>query len=179
MRHLPLALALSLVAALSHAGKQHDHHHHDSLPSHQHGSAELDAALDGRSLELELRSPAINLLGFEHSPRSQAEQQAIAATRQRLEQPAVLFGLPAEAACRLQRQALESPLFQQATGEQQHSDIHAHYRFECDSPAALRGLALKELFAAFPGIDKLRVQLAGPQGQKGIDADAARARVDF
>ena len=34
--------------------------------AHVHGTAELFVVLDGNQLDIELRSPAMNLLGFEH-----------------------------------------------------------------------------------------------------------------
>lgn len=178
MRHLSLALALCLPAALSHAAESHDHRH-ASLPAHQHGSAELDAALEDGLLELELRSPAVNLLGFEHRARSPADQRTLAAARTRLEQPDALFGLPAEAACRLEKVDMQSALFDDTQTDLEHSDIVARYRYACSEPAALRGFALDGLFRSFPGIESARVQLISPDGQQGIQASPANAQVSF
>jgi len=181
MRHLSLALPLCLFTALSHGAGSHDPagHRHGSLPAHQHGSAELDAALDDKLLELELRSPAINLLGFEHRARSKADQRTLAATRAQLEQPEALFGLPVEAACRLENTDLQSPLFDDTQTDLAHSDIVARYRYTCAAPTTLRGFALDGLFDAFPGIESVRVQLIGPHGQQGAQANPARAQVRF
>lgn len=182
MRPLPLALSLCLFAALSHAGDhahQHGHSHGSSLPAHQHGSAELDAALDGHTLEFELRSPAMNLLGFEHRARSERDQQVLATARQRLEDADSLITLPAQAGCKLDAVTLNSPLFEQTPTDSEHSDIQARYRYVCAKPEALGGFALHGLFDAFPGIEALRVQLLGPHGQTGSQASARQPQLSF
>lgn len=182
MRHLLLAVPVCLLATLGHAAEQAHHHGHShggSLPAHQHGSAELDAALDGNALEFELRSPAMNLLGFEHRARSERDQQILATARQRLEQADGLITLPAQAGCTLDAVTLHSPLFEQTPAESEHSDIQARYRYLCARPEALDGFSLQGLFEAFPGIEALRLQLLGPRGQTGSQASAAQPRVSF
>lgn len=178
MRHLSLALPLCLLMASSHAAGVHEPTH-GSLPAHQHGSAELDAVLSEGLLEIELRSPAVNLLGFEHPARSQAEQSTLAAARGQLEQPDVLFGLPTEATCQLADASLQSPLFEAMPSDSGHSDILARYRYTCAKPGALHGLSLDGLFKAFPGIQQVQVQLIGPRGQQGMQASQAHGLIRF
>ena len=97
MRRLLLALPFALLPlAVAHAHDDHDHDHdhaHGSLGAHEHGVAKLNAVLDGSTLELELDSPSMNLVGFEHAASSDADKAKVAAVRQQLEQPLKLFGL--------------------------------------------------------------------------------------
>ena len=186
MRRLLLALPFALLSGFVLAAEQHDHDHdhHDSLGAHEHGAAELDAALDGSMLEIELRSPAMNLVGFEHAPSSDADKRKIADARERLEQPDALFGLPAAAGCKLAETELESPLFEgeahdHGDHESQHSEIHAHYHFDCATPQAIQALDLQALFKAFPGTKKIQAQLIGPNGQRGAQLDADQPRATF
>lgn len=191
MRRLLLALPFALLPGFVLAAEQHDHDHHDSLGAHEHGAAELDAALDGSMLEIELRSPAMNLVGFEHAPSSDADKRKIADARERLEQPDALFGLPAAAGCKLAETELESPLFEgeahdhnhgdehDGDHESQHSEIHAHYHFDCATPQAIQALDLQALFKAFPGTKKIQAQLIGPNGQRGAQLDADQPRATF
>ncbi len=191
MRRLLLALPFALLPGFVLAAGQHDHDHHDSLGAHEHGAAELDAALDGSMLEIELRSPAMNLVGFEHAPSSDADKRKIADARERLEQPDALFGLPAAAGCKLAETELESPLFEgeahdhdhgdehDGDHESQHSEIHAHYHFDCATPQAIQALDLQALFKAFPGTKKIQAQLIGPNGQRGAQLDADQPRATF
>ncbi|MFJ4111234.1 DUF2796 domain-containing protein [Pseudomonas sp. NPDC089758] len=196
MRRLLLALPFALLPlAVAHAHDEHDHDHdhaHGTLGAHEHGVAKLNVVLDGNTLELELDSPAMNLVGFEHSASSDADKAKVAAVRQQLEQPLKLFGLPAAAGCTEEAQELESPLFGDAAKDDdgddhehehehghQHSDIEAHYQLKCSAPEKIAELDLAPLFKAFPATQKINVQLIGPNGQKGLETSPANAVVRF
>jgi len=191
MRRLLLALPFALLPlAMAYAHDDHDHDHaHGTLGAHEHGVAKLNAVLDGNTLELELDSPAMNLVGFEHAANSDADKAKVAAVRQQLEQPLQLFRLAAAAGCKDDAQALESPLFGDALKADddddehehghEHSDIGAHYQLTCANPDSLTQIDLAPLFKAFPATQKINVQLIGPKGQKGVEATPAKAAVAF
>lgn len=189
MRHLLLALPfalLPLIAAQAHEhGHDHDHEHaHDSLGAHEHGVSSLNAALDGNLLELQFESPAMNLVGFEHAAKSDADKAKVAAAKRELEQPISLFALTS-GDCQATQVELQSPLFGDADHdhdhdhEGEHSDIHAHYRFECAKANELKQLDLAELFKRFPATEKIQVQLIGPNGQQGVELTPAQPRLSF
>ncbi|MBK5537411.1 DUF2796 domain-containing protein [Pseudomonas sp. TH05] len=205
MRRLLLALPFALLPlAIAQAAEVHDHdheHEHGSLGAHEHGVGRLNAALDGKTLELELESPAMNLVGFEHVASSDADKAKVAAARAQLEQPLVLFSLPKAAGCVVAKQELESPLFgdkpdaddhdededhdedaKDADGHEhhhEHSEIHAHYQFTCAKPEALKNLDLTQVFKTFPATLKIQVQLISPAGQQGVEATAKAASLKF
>ncbi|CAG8868304.1 hypothetical protein PS627_02958 [Pseudomonas fluorescens] len=182
MRPLLLALPFALLPlAVAHAHDEHDHDHpHGSLGAHEHGVASLNVALDGNTLELELDTPAMNLVGFEHAASTDADKAKVAVVRQQLEQPLKLFGLAKDAGCSQSAEDLQSPLFgdAQAAGHE-HTDIHAHYQITCSQPGKLAQLDLGPLFSAFPATRTINVQLIGPDGQKGTQASPAQAVVAF
>lgn len=191
MRRLLLVLPFALLPlAVAHAHDEHDHDH-GTLGAHEHGVAKLNVVLDGNTLELELDSPAMNVVGFEHAAASDADKAKVAAARQQLEQPLKLFGLAQAASCAVDSQELESPLFGDAAhadddddGDEhehghQHADVHAHYQFTCATPAKLTQLDLGPLFKTFPQTQKVNVQLIGPNGQKGVETTPGKAVVVF
>ncbi|GAA0248425.1 MULTISPECIES: DUF2796 domain-containing protein [Pseudomonas] len=199
MRRLLLALPFALLPlAVAQAHEDHDHEH-GSLGAHEHGVARLNAVLDGQALELELDSPAMNLVGFEHMASSAADKAKVAAARKQLENPVALFNLPTAAGCKVSSQELNSPLFgdkpeadhdddDDATDgkgaaahehHHDHSEIHAHYQFTCATPSALSNLDLTQVFKTFPATQKIQVQLIGPSGQQGVDATATAATLKF
>lgn len=192
MRRLLLALPFALLPlVVAHAADEHDHEH-GSLGAHEHGVGRLNAALDGQTLELELESPAMNLVGFEHVAATDVDKAKVAAVRAQLEKPLVLFNLPTAAGCVIAKQELESPLFgdkpdadddhdHDAKDEHHHdhSDIHAHYQFSCSSPGALKTLDLANMFNTFPATRKIQVQLIGPSGQQGVEVTAEAAALKF
>ncbi|MBD9443624.1 DUF2796 domain-containing protein [Pseudomonas sp. PDM04] len=198
MRRLLLALPFALLPlAVAHAAQEHDHdhdHEHGSLGAHEHGVGRLNAALDGQTLELELESPAMNLVGFEHAATTDADKAKVAAVRAQLEKPLALFNLPKAAGCVVASQALESPLFgdkpeadddhdhdDEAKGEHphDHSEIHAHYQFTCSTPGALKTLDLANVFNTFPATQKIQVQLISPSGQQGVEVTAKAATLKY
>ncbi|WP_179179824.1 DUF2796 domain-containing protein [Pseudomonas sivasensis] len=200
MRRLLLALPFALLPlAIAHAAEDHDHdHEHGSLGAHEHGVGRLNAVLDGQTLELELDSPAMNLVGFEHVATTAADKAKVAAARKQLENPAALFNLPKAAGCVISSQELNSPLFGDKPEadhddddhdhdakdgahehHHDHSEIHAHYQFTCATPTALSNLDLTQVFKTFPATQKIQVQLIGPSGQQGVDATATAATLKF
>ena len=184
MRRLLLALPFAMLPlAVAYAADEHDHEH-GSLGAHEHGVGRLNAALDGKTLELELESPAMNLVGFEHVATSDADKAKVAAARAQLEQPLALFNLPKAAGCVVENQELESPLFGDKPEDSHehhhdHSEIHAHYQFTCATPAALKSLDLANIFTRFPATQKIQVQLIGPSGQQGVEVTAKAAALKF
>lgn len=192
MRRLLLALPFALLPLAVMAHDDHDHEHeHGSLGAHEHGVAHLNAVLDGNNLELEMESPAMNFVGFEHAAASDADKAKVAAVRAQLEQPLKLFGLTAAATCSESDVELESPLFGDKPAEDDdgddhdhdhehgHSDIHAHYRLQCANPDKLKTLDLTPLFKTFPATRKIQLQLIGPNGQQGVEATPENATINF
>ena len=192
MRYALLALPFALLPLHAAQAANHEHSHahaheeHASLDAHEHGVASLNVALDGQTLEIQLQSPAMNLVGFEHEAKSDADKAKVTAARQHLEQPQALFALPIEAKCALQDSELDSPLFgghaheeHEHADEHGHSDIDASYRFACANAEALQTLELGSFFGTFPGTEKLEVQLIGPSGQQGAELTPRNSRLSF
>jgi hypothetical protein len=194
MRPLLLAVALLPLAA-----QAHDEHEHGSLGKHEHGVAQLNVALDGKTLELEMDSPAMNFVGFEHAATSDADKATVATVQAQLKQPLQLLALPASAQCSVQSVELSSPLFgdapkaeddhehkhEHADGDHDeheghhHADIDAHYQLSCEQPQDLASVDFAPLFKRFPGPQKIQVQLIGPSGQQGAELTAANPTLNF
>ncbi|WNW12057.1 DUF2796 domain-containing protein [Pseudomonas sp. DTU_2021_1001937_2_SI_NGA_ILE_001] len=197
MRRLLLALPfalLPLAAPQAFAAAEHDHdHEHESLGAHEHGVGRLNAVLEGKTLELEFDSPAMNIVGFEHAPGSDDDKAKLAKARELLLKPNALFSISEAAQCSARSVKLESPLFGDKDDDDhdedehakpdehhhEHSEIHAKYIFTCDAPAILKKLDLSQVFKTFPDTKKLQVQLISPGGQSGAEVIAANPSVKF
>ncbi len=143
--------------------------------AHEHGVADLQVAIDGGQLSIELKTPLDNLVGFEHAPRTDAQRKALADAEARLRDFPRLFVLPAAAACELKDVELESPWGSAGAErahdhkhdhgrEDSHSDMHVHYSLECAAPAALNEVQVK-LSETFPRMSRVRAETATPRGQ--------------
>ncbi len=194
---LSIALPLSLNALA------HEHDEHTSLDAHEHGVASLNLAIEGARVQLELDSPAMNLLGFEHAANAPEDIAKVKAVQAQLQQADQLFRFPAAAGCSLASADLDSPLFdahQEAEHEHDdhdhdaahdehdedhehehehsHADIEASYTFNCAQPDKLTHMELP-LFAVYPGLERLNLQGITPKGQMGAELTRKRATVQL
>lgn len=188
MRHLalPLLIALPLLNAQAapHAHDGHNHHAHDNLhqpvhghdnlDAHTHGAANLDLVVEGNTVLVILKSPAANLVGFEHAPATAAERALVSQMQDRIQRPIGLLGLSPKADCRVQAVDLFSPLFNEPAPAQHgdHANVEASYALTCLGPGPLERLDLRGLFQAFPGIERISVRALLPDGQRAADLSA-------
>ena len=184
-RRMVVAVGMCLAVATQ-TVNAHEHREHGA---HVHGIGQLNVVLDGSTLEIELDSPAMNLVGFEHAPRSKAEHEQRDIAIARLREAGLLFVLPAPAACRLESvEVAEEGAGHEGEAEhhhehgdgaeQHHSDINAHYRFHCAEPARLDGIDVR-LFELFPATHELEVQYIAPNGQGAAELTADEHRLRF
>ena len=73
--------------------RQHD--------AHVHGVANLNVALDGSVLMIELDSPAANIVGFEHAPENEEQAHAVEEAIELLKNGERLFDFSEKAQCTL------------------------------------------------------------------------------
>ena len=112
-----LAPALLACAALADQDGEHREH-----MAHEHGHGTLDIVVEGEELVVELRIPGVNVVGFEHAPRDDAEREAVRQALVPFGDAAALFVLPAEAECELEEAKAE---ILDTTHEDDHDD-HGH-----------------------------------------------------
>jgi len=189
-------LFASLCSSIAVAAEQPHEHEHEQHHSHVHGQAELLVAVDGQWLELELASPAMNIVGFEHPPANAAQAETVHRAIIRLEQPATLFLLPAAAGCELAEAEVETGLMAHAehpqkhgqapaeehhpagpaVSDEAHAEFHAHYRYQCRQPAALDHISV-QLFEHFPGLQQIRAQAISDHGQHAAELNKQHNRL--
>jgi hypothetical protein len=131
--------------------------------AHQHGAARLQVSLEGPTLQVALDTPADNILGFEHAPRTEAQRSAVTRAEQQLKQTTELFATPPAAECRADPARVEIKL-PPAGSKETHSEIEAEWRWACANPAALDHVDVG-LFKAFPRLKQLRAQVVSGRGQ--------------
>jgi hypothetical protein len=174
-----LALTGLLVAAtfgVAHQAQAQDAHA-GNHPAHVHGVARLDVALEGNTLTLHLDSPLANLAGFEHAPASRADKEAVELMARTLRDVTRMFATDAAAGCKTAEIQLSSPVLTPAllgenapaTGEPAprdgHADLDGDFTLVCASPGSLATLDVSQLQRAFPGLQRIDVQLATPKKQ--------------
>ena len=154
-----------LLATLSLGAPAMAQPHH----AHTHGSLQLDAAVDERTITVQLEAPLDSLLGFERAPRTAAERQRVADLATRLRATGQWLRPDPVAQCAAGRVDLQSTVLglgsagtEQAQGG--HADLDITVSFRCARAVDARYLDV-DLFAAFAGITTIQAQVAAPQGQ--------------
>jgi hypothetical protein len=160
-----LAALIGMASPLALAQQKHSH-------AHEHGKGNLEITLDKNRVISRFTSPLEALVGFERLPKSQAETDAIASLNQRLQNPAALFSVNAEAECK--PAILENKIVRDAANK--HADLHYQLEFTCAKPAALKQMTIL-LFKDTKHLKEVRVEIVGPSGQKSSTASAKSSTV--
>lgn len=194
---LVLAQAIAVHTIMAGEYRQHG--------AHEHGVAHLNVAVEGNDLTIELFSPAANIVGFEHYPRTQVQKDQVKEARKKLEATQTLFQLPAQAQARVLRSMVETDIDSDSSDalhhheqdgvheedeksghdhhedghvHERHSDFKAEYHFICNKPEKLGYLDVI-LMRIFPGIERIEVQILTDTGQAAKELTAKDYRISF
>lgn len=150
-----------------------------SAEKHAHGEGELNVAIDGNEVVVELTAPGSDIVGFEHKPSTDADRKAVAAAAAMLKDGGALFAFPDKAGCKMQDADVHSDLMKDDQHDHgEHAEFRAHYRFRCETPGALSHVDVG-YFKAFPRARELDVQLITPKGQGAAELTASSSRLTF
>ncbi|MGD7034456.1 DUF2796 domain-containing protein [Methylotuvimicrobium buryatense] len=143
-----------------------ENRHHDA---HTHGAAELNIVIENDTVLIEFESPAVNLIGFEHKPRTDAQQLELQKALALLNDVEIIVSFE-KGECRVTETHIRGP-FDNADQEEpehgkreEHSEFHATYSLSCQD-ASVIGSVSTRLFDHFPGFEAIRVRWVGSKGQ--------------
>ncbi len=133
--YLTVSAILFSGAVLASDNKNDDHSHekeHRQHDAHVHGAAKLTIVSEGKELLIELHSPAMNILGFEHSPKNDQQKALIVKTGNILSNIDNVITLPASSKCELEHAEIEGDLFTQynSTVQGKHDEHDEHDEHE-------------------------------------------------
>ena len=83
-------------------------------------------AIEGPRVEMELKVPASDIVGFEHAPSNAKQREAIADAKKRLAKLADLLVLPNEAGCKLTSAKVDVLGAAAGSGKVGHKHGHSH-----------------------------------------------------
>lgn len=178
--------------------------HAASLEAHVHGLSELTVAMEGEILEIQLTSPAMNLVGFEHKASTKEHIAAVESAESRLRKHETLF-LFSEGGCEHVKTSIDvSGLIESDNHEhtrhknsseheyedehkhehddhaedERHSDIVANYQYRCGNKSTLSSITVN-LFKSFPSIQKVHVMWVKPTQQGAVMLTAKNRMIEF
>jgi hypothetical protein len=148
---------------------------------HEHGSATVDIAVQDATLDIALHSPAINVIGFEHAPRSADEKSAVAQANRVFTSPRELFLIPAGAACASTSVTLMPITYEHGDDDKPnapHADYDVSYRFHCAHSDQLRWIDIR-FFEQLKGMRKIVAHVVTPalQAQSLLTPDNTRVHL--
>jgi hypothetical protein len=154
----------------------------EQRPPHEHGKVTINAALDGSQLVIELDSPAINVVGFEHEPRTDSERAAVRNAADLLKSGRGLFSMPKQALCVFKAADIKAPQWeaQESSGEhaehEHHADYEARFTYRCEAPNRLTWIE-PTLLGSLRNVIEARVNIATATGQHSEVVTTGHARV--
>ena len=194
-------LALSTLAALPALAQETR-----QLDSHEHGVGQLDIAIDGSQVAMELHAPGADIVGFEYGAESDGDIAKVDAALMILAQPLDLFVVPDAAQCIVvdARAELESEdeHDDHEDGDEDHGDedhaedghddhegedhveeaghteFHAEYLLECGDITALSEISFA-YFTAFPDALEVEVQVISDQGATALEVERDAPMLDL
>lgn len=152
--------------------------------AHQHGVGTLNIAASQQELMLELQIPADNILGFEHHPKTDQQKQQLSDRLALLKKADLLFNIPMQAECSLQKVQIENPFApKEIDGKHEehdkdkkhkdhkedkhdhsqeaadaHTDFTINYSYRCKQNKQLASINIAGLFKHFSNFETLNVQ---------------------
>ena len=166
----------------------------ETLDSHEHGSANLNIAIDNKVIAIHFESPAVNIIGFEYQPNDEAQRSLISAAKSKLSNFANSYELQGEPNCLMisssadwvsehsESEHSESEHSESEHSESEHSEHseqdetvgasleteHAEFvvefELQCEQINNLTAIDVS-LLALFPAIDEIDTQVIYTGGQ--------------
>jgi hypothetical protein len=146
------------------------------LGTHEHGHVTLNVVVEGTLLSVELEAPGMNVLGYEHRPRTAAEQAQFESQARWLQSGRAAVGVPPAAGCRLEKVTVSSPDWSAAQAGEDHGDYRVNWRFRCANAGVLAWLEpwmLEKLL----GVNETDVNLINGNLQTRLAAGGPRQRL--
>jgi len=173
----------------SHASESHDHetesHDHESeshdhekrqLGSHEHGVSTLKIAFEGQNIQMELESPANDIIGFEHLPKNNQQKAEVNHALSLLQEPNGVFIFSSEANCKIKNNKAE---FEVEKGEgATHAGFHVIWKIKCDHPKRLKNLETT-FFKLFQNAKEIEVEIISGLGQEAIEWESSMTKIEL
>lgn len=137
--------------------------------AHVHGLSEMTIAIEKQTLEIQIESPAVNLVGFEHKAQTKKDIATVEKAKLLLEHHAVVFSLSG-GSCKLVNQFIDVSSITNThhhpekehkheinhSSEISHSEVTAIYQYHCEKTSELSSITVT-IFDLFPDIQEMQV----------------------
>lgn len=134
-----------------------------NIKTHTHGKASLFLAVDGKSIAVELEAPAINVLGYERTPKNKSDKAKWAQFKKNWShQLKGVIDFDKKLKCKMTDKKFELHILEK------HAQIEAKATFSCQSTVA-KSKAKIHLIKTYKGLKSVDVNLLGEKGPARIE----------
>jgi len=173
------------------------------MDAHEHGHGELMMVHEGNNVMIELNLPGFDVVGFEHTPETEKQENAVIEAIAKLRNAPEIFTLKEKAQCRFVEVRASSSLTREDADhdhddkqdekpeeekhdvashkqheDEGHAEFRAEYHIHCEAPEHFRSLDVG-LFRAFPSLEEIDYQILVPEGQYGGELEADKTLLRF
>jgi hypothetical protein len=154
------------------------------LESHEHGVGQLEVAIEGQKIAIDLHAPGADIVGFEYVAESSKDRKAVDTAITILGKPLDLFLISSDAKCSVMQAAakLESDDEHDEHDEHQeksaHTEFHASYILNCMNIAAMTEIKFA-YFDLFPNAKELEVQMISDVGAFTFEIEREEPTLDL
>jgi hypothetical protein len=143
------------------------------LDAHVHGLSELTMTIEKQTLEIEVTSPAINIVGFEHRAKTKKSIALVQKAKIQLSRHKDLFSFSGGACILIDKSVdissitkadnVETDLHEHGhehkndTKKFSHREVIGHYRYYCKKASTLTAITVK-IFDQFVGINQIKAR---------------------
>jgi hypothetical protein len=185
VRYVFLLVILSLFARGASAFE-------DEHSAHEHGHASLTIVQEANEIQVVFESPAMNIVGFEHSPSTPKHRAKIKDAQTSLSDVTKLIQINEDAKCSIEHTHITSALLEDdehREGEEHeekhdhdtessHSEFKAEYHFDCANIGAISEIKV-DFFDVFSGIEEVDVQMITESEQRLLEIKPGNASIKF
>ncbi|WP_421998440.1 zinc uptake protein ZrgA [Roseovarius confluentis] len=200
----PIYLALAATTALAAPALAQDTR---ELDAHVHGVSTVEIAVEHGAIEVNILSPGMDIVGFEHEASSAEDKEAIATAIRQFLTPEEIVTLPEDAGCRLTEVLAHLHTgdhddehmhegddhahdddhaegeghdhdHEEHADEARHSAFHVTYGFACDDEDALTSVGFP-FFERFANAEEIEVQYVTETGAGTAELTPGAAEVSF
>ena len=165
--------------------------------AHVHGLAKLTLVAEADVINMQLESPAMNVVGFEHEPKTKEQQKTLEQALKKLNKPDALIAFNG-GQCSFAGVDVDNPFKIDAQPDKHEHDEHKHdhdehdehegsehrefvveYQAQCKKINELKSINFT-LLNEFKAIETLEVQyiLSGKQGAVTLNSSASRLSIN-
>lgn len=179
MKYLPFVLLT--ITGVTWAEEGHREH-----SAHMHGHARMTMVLSGNELEIEIDTPAMNLLSFEHRATSSNDKKKLSDTIKFLNSPSNWISIDKKARCNLENILVESDLLENddhghehehEDKQSSHSDFKIAAKYTCSHAQKLKSVSFSGLFNNFKGLAEIDAKWLTDYIQSATELDTHNTEI--